>query len=92
MDQVRVDPAALCSAADEVMRLAGVVHASRAGATGQVASMGARLGEMAGPVGDQWRAAEGALDRVEADFREIGWALGELATYFADLDRRSVGR
>ena len=33
-----------------------------------------------------------ALDRVEADFREMGRALTELASYFADLDRRAVGR
>jgi hypothetical protein len=92
VDQVRVDPAALQRAASELTRLAAVVRASREGAGGQVTALMSRLGELAGPVGEQWQAAGGALDRVEGDFREIGRALAELATYFDELDRHAVGR
>jgi hypothetical protein len=32
------------------------------------------------------------LDRLEADFREMGRALTELAGYFTELDRHAVRR
>jgi hypothetical protein len=92
VEQVRVDPAALRQAADELTRLAGVVAGSRGAGEAQVTAALPRLGELQGSVLDQWRAAGPALDRVEADFREIGRALSELAGYFADLDRGAVGR
>ncbi len=92
MDQVRVDPAALQHAAEELTRLAGVVRTSRAGADGQIVALASRVGDLQQPVVDQWRESGGALDRIEADFREMGRALTELAGYFADLDRHAVGR
>jgi hypothetical protein len=92
VDQIRVDPAALQSAASEVTRLAAMVRASRLGAEGQLGAATPRLGELGRPLGDQWRAAAAALDRVETDFREIGRALSELSAYFAELDRHAVNR
>lgn len=92
VDQVRVDPEALRCAAAEVTRLVGVVRSSRSGADGQVVALAARVGDLQQPVLDQWRQTGAALDRIEADFREMGRALSELASYFADLDRRAVGR
>lgn len=92
MDQVRVDPAELQRAAAELTRLAGVVRASRTGADGQVVALAGRVGELQQPVLDQWRASGVALDRLETDFREMGRALSELAAFFAELDRRAVGR
>jgi hypothetical protein len=92
VEQLRVDPAALRSAAAEVTRLGAGVRASRQGAAGQVGALASRLGALSSPVAEQWRAAGGALDRLEADFREVGRALSELADYFAELDRQAVGR
>jgi hypothetical protein len=92
VDQVRVDPAALQHAAAELTRLGGVVRSSRAGADGQVVALARRVGDLQQPIVDQWRESGAALDRLEADFREMGRALSELAGYFADLDRHAVGR
>jgi hypothetical protein len=87
---MRVDPAALSTAAAEVARLGGVVAASRRGADAQVTALSGRAGDLGSSVLDQWRQAGGALDRLEADFRVIGQALHELAAYFTDLDRHAV--
>jgi hypothetical protein len=87
---MRVDPAALSTAAAEVARLGAVVAASRRGADGQVTALSGRAGDLGSSVLDQWRQAGVALDRLETDFRVIGQALHELATYFADLNQRAV--
>jgi hypothetical protein len=92
VEQVKVDPATLRRAGEELARLAAAVHSSRAGAASQVAALRGRLGQLAPSVGEQWSAAGVALDRVESDFREIGRALEQLATYFAELDRGAVPR
>lgn len=90
---MRVDPAALAAAAAQVNRLAGVVAGSRRGADGQVQALSGRVGDDLVPsVVDQWRRAGVGLDRVEDDFRQIGRALDELASWFAELDRRAVAR
>lgn len=90
---MRVDPAALAAAAAQVNRLAGVVAGGRRGADGQVQALSGRVGDDLVPsVVDQWRRAGVGLDRVEDDFRQIGRALDELASWFAELDRRAVAR
>ena len=88
---MRVDPAALAAAAERVNRLAGVVADSRRGADGQVYALSGQVGgDLAPAVLDQWHQAGAGLDRLEDDFRQIGRALGELAGWFTELDRRAV--
>jgi hypothetical protein len=92
MESMRVDPAALSAAAAEMSRLTELVSASRRGADGRIAVLGARSGEVARSALDQWRQAAPCLDRLETDFRVVARALAELADYFADLDRSAVPR
>jgi len=92
MESMRVDPAALGTAAAEMSRLTEVVAASRRGADGRITVLGGRSGEVAESALDQWRQSAPCLERLETDFRVIARALAELADYFADLDRSAVRR
>jgi uncharacterized protein YukE len=90
---MRVDPAALATAAAQVNRLAAVVADSCRGADGQVSALSGQVGgDLAPSVLGQWREARAGLGRLEDDFRQIGRALDELAAWFAELDRRAVAR
>lgn len=88
---MRVDPAALAAAAAALDRLTAAVADSRRGADGRVSVLSGRVGDLSGPVLDQWHRCDAALDRVEEDFRQVGRALDQLAGWFAELDRRAVG-
>jgi hypothetical protein len=89
---MRVDPAVLATAAAELSRLTAAVAGSRRGADGRMYALAGRVGDLSSQVLDLWHRSDDALGKVEEDFRQIGRALDELAGWFAELDRRAVGR
>lgn len=89
--RIRVDPAVLQRAADEMARLRDVVADSRRGADGQVFAVAGRVGEASGAVLDGWRATSAALDAVEGDVATVAHSLAVLAEHLTALDRAALG-
>ena len=90
---VRVDPSSLATTAAGVRDLAGRALGERTGAERVMGSLTRRLGpDLQRSVQEQWRFAAVGLGTVETDLVVLAQALSTLADYFADLDRRAVGR